>query len=79
MTTGINEACIEICYLVRGVFLVWEISISLLLGRILSPSTGFLPNGRFGGRRRVVHAWWGGNKQDKGGGTFLLRWRIQEL
>ena len=34
MNTAINEACIENCHLVRGIFLVWEISIFLLLGRI---------------------------------------------
>ena len=37
MTAVINETCIENCCLVRGIFLVWEMSTFLLLGRILSP------------------------------------------
>ena len=41
MTTAINEACNgwlhENCYLVRGIFLVWEMSISFAAGGILPP------------------------------------------
>ena len=41
--------------LVRGVFLVREMGIFLLLDRILPPPTGLPPNGRFGGKGRRVH------------------------
>ena len=62
------------CYLVRGVFLmitwkllfgegsfsgVWNEHFLYLLSRVLPPSTGFLPNGRFRGRGRAVYTWWG--------------------
>ena len=63
MTAAINEACSgwlhENCYLVRGIFLVWEMSIFLLMWGILPPSTGFPPNGMFGRRGGAVYTWWG--------------------
>ena len=63
MTTALNDACIRLlhenCYLVRGIFLVWEMIIFLLLGGIFPPSTGLPPNGRFGERGRAVHTLWG--------------------
>ena len=63
MTTVINEACFgwlhENCCLVKGIFLVWVMSIFLLLIRVLPPSTAFSLNGRFGGRGRAVHTWLG--------------------
>ena len=40
------------------------------------PSTGLSANGRFWGRGRTVHTWWG-NKQDEKRGTFLVRGGIQ--
>ena len=64
MTAAINEACIELLhenyYLVRGIFLVLEMSIFLLLVGILPTSPlpilqGFPPNAMFGGRDREVH------------------------
>ena len=57
MATAINEAFN--CCLVRGIFLVWEMSIFSFLGRIPSLSTRFSPNERFGGWGRAVHTWWG--------------------
>ena len=63
MTAAINEACIGWLhgsyYLVRGIFLVQKMSFFLLLGRIIPPSTGFPPNGRFGAIGRAVPTWWG--------------------
>ena len=53
-TTAINKLV-----LVRGISLVREMGIFLLLGRILPPSTGFPPNSRFGGIGRALHIWWG--------------------
>ena len=58
--------------LVRGIFLVRKMGIFLLLDRTLPSSTGFPPNGRFGGRGRA-HA----TSKLKGGDTFLVRWGIQ--
>ena len=65
MTTAINEAVV----LVRGIFLVWEMRIFLLLDGILPPSTGFLSNGRlWKGAGQFIHG--RGHKQDK------RRWHI---
>ena len=57
MTVAINEAFIENCCLVRGIFLVWKIIILLLQERIFSQYTGLPPNVRFGERARAVQTW----------------------
>ena len=43
----------------EGDFSGAENELFLLLGRILPPSTGFPPNGRFGAIGRAVPTWWG--------------------
>ena len=52
MTAAISEACIgwlhENCYFVREFFLFGKWALFLLMVRVLPPSTGFPPNGRFG-------------------------------
>ena len=65
---AINEACIgrlhENCYLVRGTFLVWEMSIFYASGRD-SPLhlQGFSQTVGLGeGKEQSIHG--GGNKQD---------------
>ena len=72
MAAAINEACIrwlhENCYLVKVIFLVLAMSFFCCWVEFSRPpSTGFRPNGMFGGRGREVHTWWweGGNKQDE--------------
>ena len=42
----------------------------LLLNGILSPSTEFYQNGRFWGRDREVHTWWGQEARYKEGKHF---------
>ena len=56
MTTAINEACAGNCYFVRGYFWCGKLAIFLLLGRVLPPSTGLLPNGKFRERGRAVNS-----------------------
>ena len=65
MTTAINEACIGNHNLVRGVFLVWEMSIFFCCWVGFStPSTGLPQTIGFGeGVRQSTHG--GSNKQDK--------------
>ena len=58
MNTAINEACIENCCLVRGIFLVWEMSIFFAAGQDFPHLQGFPQT-----VGKSIHG--GGNKQDE--------------
>ena len=70
MTTTINEACIENCYLARGIFLVWEMSIFCCWAGFSPHLEGFPHTVGLGeGVRQSING--GGNKQDeRRGNTF---------
>ena len=73
MTTTINQACIGNSYLVMGIFLLWEMRIFLLLGRILPPPPHLQDFPQIVGLGKVVgpsiHG--EGNKQDKKRGNIF--------
>ena len=74
MIKPIDEACIgwlhENYYLGRWIFLVWKMSIFMLQGGILPPSTGFADTYHLG-EGVGQHIDGGGNKKDESRGNIF--------